>query len=98
MTEFARMRLTMRREPSKRFCEMFPFRKETDMNGGKDQPDAEVAQGAVRDIIMTPQMIEAGAQRLTEVGEASAVYLAEEVFEAMIKIALHLEIYQFAKD
>ena len=40
-------------------------------------------QGGVIEI--TPQMIEAGAIRLSELDGASSVYLAEEVFSAMLR-------------
>lgn len=35
------------------------------------------------EIEIMPQMIEAGALRLAEIGEASAAYLAEEAYRAM---------------
>jgi hypothetical protein len=40
------------------------------------------------DIPMTPEMLEAAVRRLEAVGSASATYLAEEVFQAALKVAL----------
>lgn len=42
----------------------------------RDRPDTE--------LVITPQMIEAGAMALAESGEASSAYLAEVVFRAMM--------------
>ena len=42
---------------------------------------------SIKEIEVTPEMIEAGALALAETGEASAAYQAEVAFRAMIKIA-----------
>lgn len=47
------------------------------MIGQRDRPDTE--------LVITPQMIEAGALALAESGEASSAYLAEVVFRAMME-------------
>lgn len=41
------------------------------------------------EIEITPEMLEAGIQRLLEIGEASAFYLAREAFLAVVEVALH---------
>jgi hypothetical protein len=46
------------------------------MKDERDRPDT--------DVVITPQMIEAGAMALAETGEASSAYLAEVVFRAMM--------------
>lgn len=45
-------------------------------------------------IEITPEMIQEGALRLAEIGEASVAYLAEEVFRAMITVGLKSGVYQ----
>ena len=45
-------------------------------------------------VIITPAMLEAGALRLGEIGEASVAYLAEEAFRAMIEVGLRQGTYQ----
>jgi hypothetical protein len=49
----------------------------------RDRPETEV--------VITPQMIEAGALALAESGEASSTYLAEVVFRAMMRAKVQFQ-------